>query len=145
MKRRLALILIGSIVASYGLGGCQMTRPVQDNFELDAGNTGIEPFLKVASSSLGASAVRSDLQSFDADPSVMFTITGDGFTIIIQSMGDHRCLAEGNRHTTYRESKYYVDLVYRTSDKPQRDRIRQSLFDSASKVHQSLKKFAECP
>jgi len=140
MKRSFLLLLMSAI----SLSGCQMERPDQDNFEIDASRGGIEPFVAALSKNLSARAVKTKLQAPDADPGWMFTVTGDGFTIIIQSMGDHRCIPQPHPHTTYRESKYYIDLVYRTDSMPEHDSIKNKLLRSAEETNQPIKKFAEC-
>jgi hypothetical protein len=135
---------LAALTLSALLVGCSVTRPDQDNFEIDASKGSIESFVSAVSQNLDASVSRSRLDIPDSDPGIMYEISGHGVSVIIQSQGDDRCIPQGVRHTTYDQRRYYVDLVYRTSSASKRAQAKQQLVAAAKTTALPIQVFKEC-
>jgi len=126
------------------LAACSLTRPDQDNFEIDASKANIEGFVSVASKNLDASVSKSPLNIPDSDPAVMYELSGRGISIIIQSQADDRCNPNASRHATYNQKRYYLDLVYYTSEQSQRALAKEQLLRAAKMAGVAIQVFKEC-
>jgi hypothetical protein len=133
-------------ILSIALVGCSVTvtRPDQDNFEIDASNRDIEGFIRALSTKLETSADRTAVNFHDADPGELFRLDSKGITIIIESLPDDRCNPNAPMHTTYNRRRYAADLVYRTSSQPIRAHAKQTLIDSAREARVAIQPFKEC-
>jgi len=126
------------------LAACSLTRPDQDNFEIDASRGSIESFVSNASKNLNASASKSRLDIPDSDPGIMYELGGRGISVIVQSQADDRCNPNASRHTTHNQKRYYVDLVYYTSEPSQRAQAKEQLLRAAKMAGVAIQVFKEC-
>jgi hypothetical protein len=124
--------------------GCTLTRPDQDNFEIDGSKGSIEQFVRTLSSNLDASLYKQDIKFPDADPSVQFELDAQNITVVISATPDDRCNPNAPWHATFKEGRYRADLVYRTSSKPIRVDARQKLIKSARQTGLPIQTFKEC-
>ena len=126
------------------LSACSVTRPDQDNFEIDARKGNIETFVSNLSRNLDLSVSKSPLDIPDSDPAIMYELGGGGISIIVQSQADDRCIAKASPHTTYDQERYYVDLVYYTSAPSDRAHAKQQVLSAAKAAGVPIQVFKEC-
>ena len=119
------------LVLSLLLAGCSITRPDQDNFEIDASKGNIETFVAALSKTLQTSPERTIVSVHEADPGEMFTFKSRDAVVVVQSQPDERCNPNAPMHITYKQRRYDVDLVYRTSSEAKRLQAKQRLIGAA--------------
>jgi hypothetical protein len=105
------------------LGACHVTRSPQDNFTLQAGSAGIQPFVAAIEHAFGKSAQRERLNFPDSDPTELFEVSGTGVKIIVNPLPDDRCNPNAPMHSTYKQGQYRIDLVYETKSMEKREAV----------------------
>jgi hypothetical protein len=119
-----------------------ITRPDQDNFMLQAGRSGIQPFVAALEHGLATSA---DSRKINATEEVlMFWLRGSSATVVVAPVPDNRCNSNGPRIPTYNDHEYRIDLVYESKSQASREAAKRVVTESAREVGQTLTPFREC-
>lgn len=142
MLRRTAIL---PFVVPALLSGCDLTRPDQDNYILDAkGGGGVRGFVKVLSADFSASPNEGFVSMSKAGPTSLFTLHAHDVLIAVDPLADDRCNPNAPTQATYDSQQYIVDLVYRTKSQSLRDAAKRKLIAAAAKAGTPLSKFTEC-
>jgi hypothetical protein len=128
------------------VGGCQpkLTRPLQDNFTIHAGSTGIRPFVAALERAFDQTADAEKLNVPDSDSAEMFAIHSANATVVINPVPDDRCNPNASMHSTYKQAEYRIDLVYETNTAKERETAKQLLLKAASDAGRAVATFKEC-
>lgn len=142
MLRRWSAILPFVVLA---LSGCDLSRPDQDNYILDAkGGGGVRGFVKVLSADFSASPNEGFVSVSKTGSTSLFTLHAHDVLIAVDPLADDRCNPNAPTQATYDSQQYMVDLVYRTKSQSLRDAAKRKLIAAAAKAGTPLSKFTEC-
>lgn len=136
-------LLVVSLVCLILLG-CNVSRPDQDNFLVDAKGIGGEVLAREFASDLKASLTTTTLSLPDSDQTKVFRLDGQDFTVILMPLPDDRCNPEASFHSTYHDQQFRIDLIYGGSPAGLREELKRKLESVAARLHTNIEKFEEC-
>jgi len=121
-----------------------VTRPDQDNFTLQAGRSGIQPFVAALEHGLATSAESQKINPPGTAEVLMFWLRGSRATVVVAPVPDDRCRSHATRIPTYNDHEYRIDLVYESKSQASREAAKRLVTDSAKAAGQTLNPFREC-
>ena len=135
------------------LAGCSDTRPEQENFVLQTGSSGAQPFVTALARNLNSTVQHRTVHAPDSDGMKMFELKGKGVWVVLTSMPEDRCDINAPMHTTFQADEFRVDLVYarprfflwlERASSTERRAAKRMIFETAKGLGQKLAPFEEC-
>jgi hypothetical protein len=144
MKKILTPLAI--LLAAQWMTGCEpeLERADQDNFVVDASGIGGPTLARELSLSMETKLRTRELALHNADKTELYRLDGRGFMIVLMPLSDGRCIPEPNRHFTYKNQQFGLDLVYSDSFQNDRQALKQRLLSALDRLQVPVQKFAEC-
>lgn len=123
---------------------CSLQRADQDNFLVDASNIGGVALARELSTGLKTKLSTTAFALPDSDKAEIFRLDGQDFMLILTPLPDDRCNPMASHHSTYKEQKFRLDLVYESSSPTANAKVKERLLGLATKLRIPMMKFTEC-
>ena len=133
------------LVAVVGACSLAVSRPDQDNYEIDTTGVGGQALAQRLADRMNVRVETTDLTFPDSDRAEMYELTGDGFTIDLVPLPDDRCNTKASRHSTYKDQRFRADLVFTDPSPAAKGRSRHWLLSHVRDMQLPIAALQDCP
>ena len=128
------------------LGSCSfaISRPDQDNYEVDAASVGGSALAQGLADRLNLRVKTTELAFPRSDRAEMYELIGEGFTIDLVPLPDNRCDTKASLQSTYKDQRFRADLVFTDRSSAAKESTRHALLSHVQNMHLPITEFEEC-